>query len=103
MYSSLLYIFLEICPKNLHGQKTGQEKFPLVIILRCCGALYWLFAQVLKGATKLYFMYYSPVVIILFSTGLYKSVFSTYSFGKTSFSNFCVLIFRVSVPSAFNF
>ena len=32
-----------------------------------------------KGATKLYFMYYSGVVIILLSTGLYKSAFSTYS------------------------
>ena len=30
-------------------------------------------------------MYYSLVVIILFSTGLYKSVFSTYFFGKLSF------------------
>ena len=30
-------------------------------------------------------MYYSLVVIILFGTGLYKSVFSTYFFGKLSF------------------
>ena len=43
------------------------------------------------------------MVIILFSTGLYKSAFSTYSFGKTRFSSFCVLVFRVSVSLAFNF
>ena len=30
-------------------------------------------------------MYYSRVVIILFGTGLYKSVFSTYFFGKLGF------------------
>ena len=43
------------------------------------------------------------VVIILFSAGLYKSAFSTYSFGKTRFSSFCVLVFRVSVSLTFNF
>ena len=42
-----------------------------------------------KGATKLYFMYYSRVVIILFSEGLCKSAFSTCSYGKTRFSSFC--------------
>ena len=56
-----------------------------------------------KVATKLYFMYYSRVVIILLSTGLYKSAFSTYSFAKTRFSSFCALVFRVSVSLAFNF
>ena len=45
----------------------------------------------LKGDTKLYFMYYSRVVSILFSTGLHKSVFSSYSFGKTRFSSFVFL------------
>ena len=59
--------------------------------------------QLIKGATKLYFMYYFRVVIILFSTGLYKSAFSTYDFGKTSFSSFCVLVLRVSVSLVFNF
>ena len=34
---------------------------------------------VIKGARKLYFMYRFRVVIILFSPGLYKSAFSTYS------------------------
>ena len=53
-----------------------------------------------KGTTKLYFLYYSRVVIILFSTGLYKSAFSTYFFGKMKFSSFCVLVFRVPVPLA---
>ena len=56
-----------------------------------------------KGATKSYPMYYSRVVIILFSAGLYKSAFSTYSFDKTSFSSFCVLAFRLSVSLAFIF
>ena len=56
-----------------------------------------------KGATNLYFMYFFPVVIILFSTDLYTSAFSTYDFGKTSFSSFCVFVFRVSVSLAFNF
>ena len=46
-----------------------------------------------KGATKLHFMFYFRVVIILFSTGLYKSAFSAYDFGKTNFSSFCVLAF----------
>ena len=55
------------------------------------------YKQLLKGATKLHFMYYFRVVIILFSTCLYKSAFSTYDFGKTSFSSFCVLVLRVSV------
>ena len=49
----------------------------------------------------MYFMHYSRVVIILFSTGLYKSAFSTYSFGKTRFSFFYVLVFRVSVSLCF--
>ena len=59
----------------------------------------------LKGATKLYFMHYVRVVIILFSTGLCKSALSTYSFGKTRFSSFCVLLlaFRASVSLALNF
>ena len=56
-----------------------------------------------KRATKSYFMYYLRVLIILFSTGLYRSAFSTCSFGKTRFSSFCVLGFRVSVYLAFNF
>ena len=56
-----------------------------------------------KGATKLYFMHYSCVVIILFSTGLCKSAFSTYSFGKTRFSLFCFLVFHVSISLVFIF
>ena len=39
----------------------------------------------------MYFMYYSRVVSILFSTGLYKSAFPTYSFDKTRFSSFLFL------------
>ena len=48
----------------------------------------------LKGATELNFMHEPRVVIILFSTGFYKSAFSSYSFGKTRFSSFSVLAFR---------
>ena len=48
-----------------------------------------------KGATKLYSIHYSRVVIILLSTGLYKSEFSTDSFET--------LFFCVSVSLAFNF
>ena len=39
----------------------------------------------IKGAMELYFMHYSCVDIILFITGLYKSAFSTDSFGKLVF------------------
>ena len=41
-----------------------------------------------KGATHLYFMYCSHVVIILFRTGLCKSAFSTYSLIKLVFHLF---------------
>ena len=44
--------------------------------------------QEIKGAMKLYFTQYSCVVITLFNTGLYESVFSTFSFGKLVFSSF---------------
>ena len=56
-----------------------------------------------KGTTKLYFMHCSRSVIILFSTGLYKSAFSTYSLGKTSFSFLCVLVFHVFISLGFSF
>ena len=48
-------------------------------------------------------MLYSRTVIVLFGTGLYKPVFSTYSFDKTRFSYFSVLIFPVSVDLALIF
>ena len=38
-----------------------------------------------KGTPKFYFTHYLCVVIILFNTGLCKSAFSTYSFGKLDF------------------
>ena len=56
-----------------------------------------------KGATKLYFMHYSCVVIILFSASLCKSAFSTDSIGKTRFSFFCFLVFHVSISLVFIF
>ena len=66
------------------------------------------FLNDIKGATKLYFMYCYRVVIIFFSSRLYKSVFSTYSLVKLVFRFcfsfcFCILAFRVSVFLAFNF
>ena len=48
-------------------------------------------------------MHFSSVVIILFIAGLYKSVFSAYTFGKTRFSSFHVLVFRFSVSLVFSF
>ena len=65
--------------------------------------LFYRTPPVFKGAKKLYFMYYLREVTVLFGKGLYKSAFFTYSFGKTRFSYFCVLVFRVSVSLAFNF
>ena len=44
----------------------------------------------LKGATKSNFTHYSCVVIVLFNTSLYRSAFSTVSFGKLFFKSFCV-------------
>ena len=50
-----------------------------------------------KGATKLFFMHYSCVVIILlflfYFTGLHKSVFSNYSFGKLVFCLSALFVF----------
>ena len=46
-----------------------------------------------KRATKFNLMHYLGVVIILFSTGLYKSAFSTCSFDKTRFSSFTFYFF----------
>ena len=51
----------------------------------------------------MYFMYYSRVVIIFFSTGLEKSAFSTYSFGfcLSMFYFFVFLFLCVSVSLLF--
>ena len=89
-----------------HTHKFSLGSFWLMITTsRCKYVKLWkvFIKKFVKGATKLYFMYYLCVIIILFSMGLYKSAFSTYSFGKTRFSSFCVLVFRVSVSLAFNF
>ena len=53
------------------------------------------FVNVFKGAMKLYLTYCYCAIIILFNTGLYKSVFSTYPFKKRDFFSlrfwcFCV-------------
>ena len=56
-----------------------------------------------KGFTKLYFMHCSHKVVLFFNTGLSKSAFYTYSFGKYRFSFFCVLFFRVSISLVFSF
>ena len=63
-------------------------------------------ADVVKGASKFQFIpfvNYFPVVIILFSTGLYKSAFCAYFFGKTRFSSFWVVFFHVSISFIFSF
>ena len=50
-------------------------------------------SKIVKGAVKLYFMYYLHAVIILFSTGLYNSAFSTYSFAKLGYRlSLCVCV-----------
>ena len=49
----------------------------------------------IKGAGKLYFIYYLYVVIILFSTGLYKSAFATYSFGELGYRLSMFFVFSV--------
>ena len=49
-----------------------------------------------KGATKFYFTHYLHMVIILFNTGLYKSAFSTFSFGKLAFCISVAPVFSVS-------
>ena len=51
--------------------------------------------MLIKRATKLYFMLYSCMVIILFNMDLYKSVFSIYSFKKQAFQASCLSVFRV--------
>ena len=49
----------------------------------------------LKGAPKLFFMDYLWMVIMLFNAGLYKSLFSTYFFGKLVFC--CLFCFEFDV------
>ena len=53
-------------------------------------AIFILIKNCFKGATKLYFTHYSCVVIILFHMSLYKSAFSTDSFGKLVFCIFAL-------------
>ena len=48
-----------------------------------------------KRAMKLHFIHYLHVVIVLFSTGLYTSAFSTYSFGKLGFLCFGFSFFYI--------
>ena len=45
------------------------------------------------GAAKFHIMYYSRAAIILFSTGLPKLTFSTYSFGKPGFHLSVLFVF----------
>ena len=58
---------------------------------------------VFKGATKLYSIHYSRVVIILFCTGLEKSAFSAYSLGRNRFVSLCVLGISFSISLVFSF
>ena len=73
------------CNKVLHDDSKSRSKHFLKRHLK-------LYKAPLKGATKSYFTHYSCVIIILFNTGLCRSIFSTISFGK--------LVFRFSVLSA---
>ena len=84
--------FISFGVVGLESNQLAQKKFMSLITIPC-----------FKGATKLYFMYYLRVVVILFSTGLCKSAYSDFSFGKTRFSSFCVLVFCVSVSLTLNF
>ena len=82
-------------PKFLYYLLVGDHPFKII----CFSVRDTLL--LLKGATKkLYFMYCSCVVIILFSPGLYKAAFSTYSLVKLVLHHF---VFRVSLSLAFNF
>ena len=67
--------------------------FWLLLVTFC----YFWFVVLVTTATKLFFRYYLRVAIILFSTDIYQSTFTIYSFGKTRFSSFYVLVFCVSV------
>ena len=49
----------------------------------------------IKGAKQLYFSNNLCVVIILFNKGLYKSSFSTYSFGEPVFNQLYVMLINV--------
>ena len=60
----------------------------------------------LKELMKLYFMHYSCMVIILFTPGLDKSIFSTYNFKNLDFRLFmfcvfCLCCFEVKVTFIF--
>ena len=110
--TSLLTRFLELLLKNKSIIVADVEVFLVGLLISCfktvhihycCEVFISIWDFVIKGATKLHFMYHSRVVIVLFSARLYKSAFSTYSFGKTSFSSFYVLVFRVPASLAFNF
>ena len=63
----------------IYSNKFGYLQLITILVYRSSPLKSW--ARLLKGATKLYFMYYSSVVIILFRTRLEKSAFSIYLFG----------------------
>ena len=47
-------------------------------------------------------MHRSLMVIILFNMVKYKSAFSAYSFRKSRYLSFCVLVFQVSISLVFS-
>ena len=59
--------------------------------------------QYLKGAPKFYFTHYSCLIIILFNTGLWKSVFSTYSVARLVFCLSMFSVFWVLYVQCFKF
>ena len=65
-------------------KKLNQGQYGLTVFSPKIGNVHLMliYQLVFKGATKLYFMHYLSVVFILLNTGLWKSAFSTYFFGK---------------------
>ena len=92
MFRIVIYILLN---QNAYGTSTKKikqwkfsEQLCQTAIVFSCSWDSWRNAWVtqrLKEATKLYFTYYSRVVIILFNRVLYKLAFSTDSFVKLAF------------------
>ena len=83
---SFLYLFHRIsvmlgfqcCGSNSKDWKTFSQEESM-------GHFPSMFKYLYKGATKLYFVHYLCVVIILFNADSYKSSFSTCSFEKLNF------------------
>ena len=85
---NLAHILSQECFKNKFCAFLPKDNFPFKCIPISKKTSF------VKGAPKLNFTLYSRVVIYYFNTGLSKSVFSAYYFGK--------LLFRLSVFYVFS-